>query len=70
MAELGKTFEIHHNVFEGSTPYSISSNVTILSPANAVLSDALSDAEEEPENDTIYKQLKFVEIDIQWYIIQ
>ena len=64
MAELAKTFEAHHNVFEGSTPFSISSNVTILSPANAVLADALSDAVEEPEKDTIYRTLKFIEINI------
>ena len=60
LAEQAKTFEAHHNVFDGSKPYSISNLVTLLSPANAILSDALDDKTEQPELDTIASKLKYV----------
>jgi len=53
MAEEFKTLRPFYNVPDLSKPFSISGNLTLLSPANNILSNFLSDKEEHPEQDTI-----------------
>lgn len=53
MAEEFKTLKPHYNIPDLSKPYSVSGNLTLLKPANNILSNFLSDKQEDPANDTV-----------------
>lgn len=64
MEEQFKTLAPFYNIPDTSAPYSISGNLTLLSPINSILSNALMDRTEDPANDTVYNLLGKVEVKI------
>lgn len=57
MADLFKTLKPYYNIPDMSKPFSVSGNLTLLSPANNILSNYLSDRTEYPSVDTIINEL-------------
>jgi hypothetical protein len=62
LAEEFKTFDPFYNIPDTSKPYSVSGNLTLLSPANNILAQCLLDTREDVAGDTIVKQLNFMEL--------
>ena len=56
------TFAPHHNVLDGSKPYSISGLITLLSPANSILANALLDKTDILAEDSISSTFKKVSV--------
>lgn len=58
-----KTFAAHYNIPDLNKPYSVSGNLTLLSPATTTLSSYLADDIESDPNDPIYSKMKKVSLD-------
>lgn len=55
-----KTMDPYYNIPDSSKPYSVGNNLTLLSPANSIISNALLDIRDSPDKDTIFSQLQKV----------
>ena len=62
LAEEYETLKPFYNIPDLSKPFSISGNLSLLGPANAILGNYLLDKREFPEEDTITRMLNFVEL--------
>lgn len=63
MADEFKTLEAYYNIPDVSKPYSISGNLTLLSPATSTLSNYLSTDEDDnidPKSDELVSKLNFI----------
>jgi hypothetical protein len=60
LTEEFKTLRPFYNIPDLSKPYSVSGNLTLLAPANSILSNYLSDDSENLVDDTISKLLNTV----------
>ena len=49
-----KTLSPFYNIPDSDKPYSIGGNLTLLSPANSIIANALLDKRHNPEKDTIF----------------
>ena len=56
MSALYRNFEPHYNI-PGEQPYTTSSNLTLLAPANNIMLEYLRAGHDHPENDTILRDL-------------
>lgn len=52
----------HFNIPDLSKPYSVSGNLTLLGPANAILLNYLRDKMEDPMADTIVEKLNLINL--------
>jgi len=64
MARKFSTLKPHYNIPDTSKPYSISGNLSLLAPANSIMTNWLLDKEDDPEKDTVYKELETVEVEL------
>lgn len=55
-----KTLAPYYNIPDSDKPYSIGNNLTLLSPANSIISNAISDIRHNPDLDTIFAKLRKV----------
>jgi hypothetical protein len=62
MEEEAEPFKPHYNVPDTAYPYCISGNLTLLSPANDILSNYLSSSDNDGNNDTVFDKLELVEV--------
>ena len=60
LAELTKTLAPFYNIPDMSKPNAIASELTLLSPANNLIGDFISDNIEDDVNDTVSRQLEYV----------
>lgn len=58
-----EVLEPHFNIPDLSNPYAVSSNLTLLGPANAILLNYLRDKDEDITNDTIVEKLNLINLE-------
>lgn len=63
LADEYEVLEPHYNIPDLTNPYSVSGNLTLLGPANAILMNYLRDAVEDTVNDVIVKELNFINLE-------
>lgn len=62
MLDLFEPFDMKYNVPDNNRPGGISGHLSILEAGNSIVSEFLSDKEDNPKDDVIYQRLNKVKV--------